>query len=279
MKKVTSLIFAAALAVGAYGAEAEKKAAETEEKVAELEEKTDDFGPFAEATVDVLSDYVWRGIILNDNPVWQPSATVGFNAGEFGTASFNAWASFDATHRRGTFTNSRRACGLQEIDYTISYSKDFGPVGLEFGHLWYTYPNNNGNSDQELYGTVAYNNEWVTPSASAFWNYSDSAGNDASSAYFSFKLSRDFEVVEDLALTPKAEIGFGDHAYTYSAGGTELTDQTIGVSTSYNVTEWFSVGAQVNYTWTPSHTLRHEGYMGEGKHQLVWGGLSATVSF
>ena len=279
MKKVTGLIFAAAFAVAAYGEEVAEKTDEPAEKTAELEEKTDDVGFFAEATMDVLSDYVWRGTICNDNPVWQPSATVGFNGGEFGTASFNVWSSFDLTHKRGTSTNSRRACGHQEIDYTLSYSKDFGPVGVEAGHLWYTYPNNNGHSDQELYGTVAYNNDWITPSASAFWNYSDSAGNDVSSAYFAFKLSRDFEVVENLTVTPKAELGFGDHAYTDSAGGTELTDQTIGVAASYKVTEWFSVGAQINYTWTPSHTLRHEDYMGEGKHQLVWGGISATLSF
>ena len=70
-----------------------------------------------------------------------------------------------------------------------------------------------------------------------------------------------------------------DHASTDSSGGTELTDQTIGLSASYAITEWFSVGAQINYTWTPSHTLRHEGYMGDGKHQLLWGGINATISF
>ena len=132
----------------------------------------------------------------------------------------------------------------------------------------------------------------MTPSASAYWNYSDSAGTDVSAVYFSFGLSHDFKPIEALTLTPKAEIGFGDHAYTGSAGGTELTDQTLGFSASYAVTDWFSIGAQINYTWTPSdtlrhegymgegkHTLRHEGYMGEGKHQILWGGVNATISF
>jgi len=126
---------------------------------------------------------------------------------------------------------------------------------------------------------VSYENDYVTPSASAYWNYSDSAGTDPSAVYFAFALSRDFSPVDALTITPKAELGFGDHAYTDSAGGTELTDQTLGVAVSYAITEHFSVGAQVNYTWTPSHTLRHEGYMGEGKHQIVWGGVNATISF
>ena len=161
----------------------------------------------------------------------------------------------------------------------LSYANSIGPVGIEAGHYWYTYPNNNGASDQELYATLSYENSIVTPSASAFWNYSDSAGNDVSAVYFSFGLKRDFKPIDELTLTPKAELGFGDHAYTDSEGGTELTDQTIGFAASYAFTEWFSVGAQINYTWTPSHTLRHEGYMGDGKHQLVWGGVSATISF
>jgi hypothetical protein len=272
MKKTVGIVFTAAFAAAAYGEEAA-------EQPAGLEEESDEAGLFVEASVDVLSDYVWRGTIYNDNPVWQPSVTVGYDADELGALSLNVWSTFDATHKRGTATHSRRSCGAQEFDYTLSYSRDFGPVGVEVGHVWYVYPNNNGNSDQELFGTVAYNNDWVTPSASAYWNYSDSAGNDVSSAYFSFKLSRDFEVMDDLTITPMAEIGFGDHAYTESAGGTELTDQTTGVAASYKVTDWFSIGAQINYTWTPSHTLRHEGYMGEGKDQLVWGGLSATISF
>ena len=62
-------------------------------------------------------------------------------------------------------------------------TNSFGPVELEAGRLWYTYPDNNGASDQELYVTVSYDNLIVTPVASAFWNYSDSAGTDVSEPY------------------------------------------------------------------------------------------------
>ena len=245
----------------------------------ELEEVDEDVGLSIEVSMDVLSDYVWRGTICNGNPVWQPSATIGYDTGDFGSLSANVWSSYDLTHRRGTATNSRRACGLQEIDYTISYAYSLGPVEFEVGHLWYTYPNNNGASDQELYATVSYDNPIVTPSASVFWNYSDSAGTDVSAVYFSFGLKHDFNPIDELTITPKAEVGFGDHAYTDSAGGTELTDQTLGVAARYAITDWVSVGAQLNYTWTPSRTLRHEGYMGEDKHQLLWGGVNVTFSF
>ena len=117
-------------------------------------EKTDNGGLKIEAAMDVLSDYVWRGTICNGNPVWQPSVTLGYDAGDLGAVSANVWSSYDLTHKRGTFNNSRRSCGLQEIDYTLAYANSIGPVGLEAGHVWYTFPNNNGHSDQELYATV-----------------------------------------------------------------------------------------------------------------------------
>lgn len=267
MKRRWLLLFlaAAAFAVGA---------AETNER-----ENTNGGGFAVEVSADVLSDYIWRGTICNGNPVWQPGVTFGYDAGHFGKLAANVWSSYDLTHRRGTSTNSRRSGGAQEFDYTLSYANSVGPVGLEVGHIWYTFPNNNGHSDQDLYATVSHENDYVTPSMSAYWNYSDSAGTDPSAVYFAFALSRDFAPVEGLTLTPKAEVGFADHAYTGSAGGTELTDQTLGFAAKYAFTEWFSVGAQINYTWTPSHTLRHEGYMGEGKHQIVWGGVNATFSF
>ena len=206
-----------------------------------------------EASVDILSDYIWRGKICNGNPVWQPSVTLGYDAGDFGKVSANVWASMDLTHRRGTMNTSRHACGIQELDYTLAYANSFGPVDIEIGHIWYSFPYGNGRSTEELYGTVAYNNPIVTPSFTAYWDYLDTAGNDVSAVYAT--------------------------AYTGSSGGTEATDLTIGVAAAYAVTEWLSLGAQVNYTWTPSHTLRHEGYMGEGEHQIVWGGVNATLKF
>ena len=43
------------------------------------EESDDSAGVYVEASMDVLSDYVWRGTIYNGNPVWQPSATLGYD--------------------------------------------------------------------------------------------------------------------------------------------------------------------------------------------------------
>lgn len=237
--------------------------------------------PFSvELSLDVLSDYVWRGTICNDNPVWQPSVTAAYNLKEYGKISGNIWSSLDLTHKRGSATNSRRACGMQEIDYTLSYEVTLYDIGVELGHIWYTFPNANGSTDQDLYTKLSYETPYVTPSAAFFWNYSDSAGTDASAVYAMVGLEHEFTLTaidEALTLTPSVSLGFGNNAYTDA--GYELTDQTVGLATAYEVIPNLKVGAQINYTWTPSHTLRQNGYMGEGKDQLVWGGVKLTFSF
>lgn len=134
------------------------------ETAAPVEESETDALPLSvSVSLDVLSDYIWRGQICNDNPVWQPSVTLSYDAGDYGALSANVWSTFDLTHKQGTSTASRRSAGLQEIDYTLSYAVDLFGVGLEVGHIWYTYPNGNGPSDQELYATVSYENPILTP--------------------------------------------------------------------------------------------------------------------
>ena len=276
------MMYGAGLAVCALaatwpcGARGESAPAATAQPPAELTEK-DDKAWSAEVSVDVLSDYVWRGMIANDNPVWQPAVTLAYDTGDWGALSANVWSTFDLTHKRGSSNNSRRAAGLQEIDYTLSYAIEWAGVGLETGYIWYTYPNNNGATDQDIFASVSYDNPIVTPALTVFWNYSDSCGNDPSALYCTFACSHTFELTEKFALTPSAGVGYGNHGWTDA--GHELTDQTVGLSATYALCDYVSLGAQINYTWVPSHELRRSDWMGEGKDQLCWGGVNVTFSF
>ena len=215
----------------------------------------------AEATVDIMSDYVWHGRICNGNPVWQPGVTLAYEHGGFGKVYANVWASMDLTRRRGTLSASRRACGLQETDYTLAYANSLGPVEVEVGNVWYVYPCGNGHSTEELYGKASYSNPIATPSLTAYWDYLDTAGNDVSAVYAEFALSREFNPADSLALTPSAALGFANHAYTGSSGGTEATDLTLGVSASYAVTNTLATVSVSNHygTATPSPAKFHFG--------------------
>ena len=260
----------ASLAAFAVEPEAETKAElESEESGAVI----------AEVGVDFMSTYIWRGQILADAPVWQPSATLGYDFGEYGALKANVWSSFKLTSRRDG--SPVKGMGNQEVDYTVSYAKSFDALDLEFGHIWYTFPNshNEGNTE-ELFATVAYNNEFVTPTFGVYWDYRDN--DDRGLFYGNLALAHEFEVVENLTVTPSLSLGLGSDAYTYAMGGerrTAFLDQTVGVSASYAVTESLSVGAQINYTWIVDNESRGADYMGNGKDQRVWGGLSVAYAF
>lgn len=264
------------MAASAAAAAAAALAAETNEL-----ESTEKAIPLsAEVSVDFLSSYIWRGQIQADAAVWQPGVTLGLDLGDFGGLSANVWSSFRLTNRRDD-TPVRRM-GNQEVDYTVSYAKSLGDVDLEVGHIWYTYPNdgNDGNTE-EVYLSAAYNNPIVTPTAAVYWDYRDN--DDDGLFYGTLGLAHEFELCEGLTLTPSASVGLGTDAYMRACiddvDKTAFLDQTTGVALAYAVTDWMSVGAQVNYTWIVDRDSRRAGYMGDDKNQCVWGGVNVTFAF
>ena len=297
-----NLLFAAAAAT-AFGALAEETAPVAapagDQAAAEAAETESDSGFWAEAGVDVLSDYMWRGVILNDNWCWQPSVSVGYNTEDFGGIYFNYWASFDFTHRRNSCAgggNSRRCMGIQEQDFYLGYTKSFGDFDFEIGWYFYDYPYNGpdhcaGSLGHDLYIGGFYNNAFVTPGVELYWSPTTQHGHEPATAYVRLSAKHDFAITDELTITPKASLGIGDTAFVQNNTGyvrdnsgmhTQMTDQTLTLKATYAVTEWCSLGANINYTWIPSHTLRHQRYMtcGDDNHnQQVWGGVNLTFSF
>jgi len=234
-----------------------------------------------ELSLDFMSDYVWRGQTLSDRPVWQPGATLSYDAGDYGSLSANVWASFFATHRG----EPRTFAGLHEVDYTVSYAKSFGDFAFELGHIWYTFPHQRKDglhSTQELYLSVAYENDIVTPSITAYWDYTDSANIDASAMYYQFALGKDIELTDRLSLGLSTALGLANGAYMSSYAGhneAEFVDFTAGLSLTYALTDYLSVGGSLNYLYLVSEEVRESGYSLADNNQLLFGGVNVTLAF
>lgn len=260
--------------------------ADETDQVPELEGHSIWDGVWASASVDFNSKYIWRGTIMNDHPVWQPSACLGYNTEECGGIYACVWSSLDITHRRNVFGgNSRRYGSMQELDYYIGYTKSFDSLSLELGNWWYTYPNDNYGTYNDLFVSASYDFEFVSPGAEVWWSYRDQAQMD-SCFWFNFFLKRDFSFFEGaLVVTPKATLAFGDRNHTNNYLGekkVDFTDQTTEVKVVYNITENLYIGARIAYTWLPSKTARAGRWMTyghDGRNQLVHGGVSLGVNF
>lgn len=96
----------------------------------------------ATLAADFVSAYVWRGITLNDGPVFQPSVEVRY-AG-FGV---NVWGNLDIDDYHGALESGE----FSEIDFTLSYSAGLGAFDLEAGYIEYTFPGGEIWADRELY--------------------------------------------------------------------------------------------------------------------------------
>ena len=89
----------------------------------------------AEATLDlpVNSAYVWRGQVLNNEAVFQPSVSVSAENG----LSFSTWANWNLTDSLGESSKNE----FNEVDLTVSYDVPVEVIDLSVGAAEYEYPN------------------------------------------------------------------------------------------------------------------------------------------
>jgi uncharacterized protein (TIGR02001 family) len=196
--------------------------------------------PFdVEVGADIFSHYVWRGLILTDDPVLQPSVTLstcGF--------SLNVWGSIDMTDINEDMGQDYH---MQELDFTLAY--DFSAmegVDMGVGVIYYTFPGTMYDSTQEVYGSVALSMvPYVTPSLTVTYDFDEAEG-----FYIVGALDSEFALTEKMALGLGASLAYGDsdyNAFYYLIDESGLADLNFSASLSYQVNDNFSVGISAGY--------------------------------
>ncbi|NIV67611.1 hypothetical protein GWN43_01985 [Candidatus Bathyarchaeota archaeon] len=121
----------------------------------------------ASAGAAVMSQYVWRGLILSDKYVIQP--TIDFSYGDFGA---NFWANIDSETDE-----------LNETDITASYGKSFDKLSVGVGYIYYALAAEDPDTDsaslvldtEEIYVSLSYD-YLITPT---FTYYQDIGEGEA----------------------------------------------------------------------------------------------------
>jgi len=226
---------------------------------------------------DVYSAYVWRGMTINDEPVWQPDLTLGLNFGDYGALTADVWANFDAT----SSTGKRHAAGLSEIDYTLAYSVTVSDFALSAGHIWYTFPQASGEdmeygpSTREFFTSVSYVNDIVVPFVKAYYDYVQ-----ADSAYVSIGLNKEVALTDALKAGGEVSLGlagknFSEFYYGDVASKSGMNDANLSVYLAYSLTENISIGGKLAYTTLVDSELRDcDTYRSE----IIWGGINLKVA-
>lgn len=274
MKKLLCVAGAIVLGGAAY-VYAEEPAAPQKAPALQNEETAD--GPFKlDVMVDVYSAYVWRGCVINDRPVWQPSLMTGYRFDDYGTISANAWSNFDITGRN----HQRSGLGLNEFDYSADYTLDIADFAVKFGHMWYTYPKVNGDdywkTTREFYVGLAHKNKIINPSVTAYYDYVQADG-----WYVQLGVNKEIEM-DRFIIGGDLNLGLATDNYceTYYGRGADggFSDFTADIYVSYALTDHLSIGATLAWTSLLGTDARANEAAGWDE-DCLWGGINLKASF
>ena len=188
-------------------------------------------------SADLVSKYVWRGILVTDDPVFQPSVTASWKG-----LSLNVWGSVDLTDVNENPGDNYR---LQEVDYTGSYS--FSPVkGLDLtgGAILYTFAGFPDTS--EVFATAALSCVPLTPTLSVYYDFGRIDG-----FYANLGISHTFTLTEKLSLGLSASLGCADsdyNAFYFGVDENAFNDGVLGANLDYKVNENFALSLYAKYS-------------------------------
>lgn len=201
------------------------------------------FGADVTAAVDVNSAYVWRGITFNDGVVVQPSVDV--TAGGFG---FNVWGNLDVDDYDDTLDSGE----FSEIDLTMTYGIEAGPVGLTAGYIEYLFPTTEvggAEGTREVFLDASIQDiglmepiEGLSIGLTGYYDF-DEVDDYYLNAYVGYGISMDSGLGIDLG----ASAGYiGEDAAVGGESGFNEYTLTVGLSYSFN--DMISASATLGYT-------------------------------
>jgi len=215
--------------------------------------------------VDVNSAYVWRGITFNDGVVVQPSVNIA--SGGFG---LNVWGNLDVDDYDNTLDSGE----FSEVDLTMSYSVEAGPVGLTAGYIEYLFPTTEAGGAE---GTrEVYLDAKVKPAggfsigATSYYDF-DEVDDYYLNPYLGYGVKMDSGLGVDL----RAGAGYAGEDFAKAYGGAEsgFFDYNLSMKLSYSINDNVSVSGTLAYADAIDNDVLPE------QDVNLYGGAGVAVTF
>jgi hypothetical protein len=243
------------------------------------------------ATLDVpvLSAYVWRGQVLNDRPVLEPSLTVS-KAG----FSLNAWANYNLNNAYSSYAEDNKN-DFSEADLTASYATTVGPTNFPIsvggGVAQYLFPNQTVTvtegtnttgkaypGTREVYGTVGLPGLPLSPTLTVYYDFDAAEG-----FYGMLAVSQSFELVKDTAaLVASASLGFGSQKYNeyyFAESKSALNDLVLGLAAPITLPAGWTLKPMIQYVTLPDSAIGDGAETLYGHKDRVVGSIAASYTF
>ena len=213
MKKVITVGMAALMVAGMAGAQ-EDVTMVVEEEVVMIGQvpANDDSRPEVTTESALMSSYVWRGQVYNNDFVMQPQITISQY-----DVSFNVWGNVNIAGEDSSGVSS----DFSEIDFSLAYTLPVAvnEMAFDVGAIHYTFPNTESDSTTELFVSATVlswmdNDFAFIPSVTMFYDCDAVDG-----AYFLFDVVFPYEFSDYFAVEGGVSAGYGNTSYnTYYWG-------------------------------------------------------------
>jgi len=215
--------------------------------------------------VDLYSAYVWRGITFNDGLVVQPSMDV--TAGGF---NFNVWGNLDIDDYDKRLDDGE----FSEIDLTLSYTVEAGPLSVTGGYIEYLFPTTDvggAPGTREIF--VDLSGEPADGFVLGVIAYYDI--DEVEDYYFTPYAGYSLAMSEELSLDFGASCGYAGKDFAIG-GKSGFHEYTFYLGAGYQMGE-VSLSALLGYTDTMDKDVLPEGK--EAADVNFFGGIGISYSF
>lgn len=225
------------------------------------------------ASLDAMSNYVWRGQKIGNSWVLQPSLGITY---EGFSAAF--WANYDSDRVEMTSGNESGHGEVNEVDFTLSYSRTIGKFTVGAGYIYYAF--DGANDTQEVFATATAN-VLLNPTLTVYYDFDEGDG-----WYIVAGISHTFSLPKDISLklAGYASYNIDSKMLGYDEEGGRFSNfynAEVSSALTIPVTKNFSITPKVAYTWALSNDAKHaiRGLSDDGRRDLVYGGVNLTFSF
>jgi hypothetical protein len=222
------------------------------------------------ASVDVMSNYVWRGQKLSNSWVVQPAVAITYGA--FGA---NIWANYDSDSKidegdgHGEFT---------ETDLTLSYTRSLDKWTFGAGYIYYAL--NAANDTQEVYLSASYD-MLLKPALTVYYDYDEGQG-----AFIVASVGHSLEVMKsvNLNLGASASYNVNNKVMGVNDNGDDFSNfYNAELSSSLNipVMKAVTITPKIAYSFPLSDDAKEaiKSVSDDGKKDILYGGVNVTLSF
>jgi hypothetical protein len=225
------------------------------------------------ASVDLMSNYVWRGIKVSNSWVVQPAA--GITYGNFGA---NIWGNYDSDVVEVTSNGETGHGEMTEVDFTLTYAKTIDKFTLVGGYIYYAF--DGFNDTQEVFASVTYNT-LLSPTLTVYYDYDEGNG-----AFITATVGHTFTLPKDMGLKLGALVSYNaeNGIMGFDKDGNKFSNfyhAELSTALAIPVTKAISVTPKAAYSFALSDDSKDamRGLANDGSRDIFYGGVNVTLSF